>query len=118
MRRLREPIGRDALPQQSGALAMTPAFKQKCKHTFQHLLPEQKPMPLYAYRCSDCDREFETLVRSGETPQCPSCGGSGLERLLSLIAKPASGGESSPQPCAAMSGGTPCGACPAFGANS
>jgi putative FmdB family regulatory protein len=74
-------------------------------------------MPLYAYACADCAHEFETLVRSDETPACPSCGGQHLERQLSLIAKPAAGGESAPSPhdCAAMSGGTPCAGCPAFG---
>lgn len=77
-------------------------------------------MPLYAYRCSDCRHEFETLTRADETPECPACGGSRLERQLSLIAKPASGGETdSAAACAAMNGGAPCGAgCPAFGAHS
>ncbi|MFO1135444.1 MAG: zinc ribbon domain-containing protein [Rhodoblastus sp.] len=50
-------------------------------------------MPLYAYRCEDCDNRFETLVRSGETPECPSCASTHLDRQLSLIAKPAPGGE-------------------------
>ena len=49
-------------------------------------------MPLYAYRCEDCDNRFETLVRSGETPECPSCASTHLDRQLSLIAKPAPGG--------------------------
>jgi len=74
-------------------------------------------MPLYAYACADCAHEFQTLVRSDETPSCPSCGSAHLERQLSLIAKPAPGGESAGDApaCAAMQGGTPCGACPAFG---
>jgi putative FmdB family regulatory protein len=72
-------------------------------------------MPLYAYACAQCGHEFETLVRSDETPECPKCGGAKLERLLSLIAKPAAGGPSEPvSACQAMSGGTPCGACPAM----
>jgi putative FmdB family regulatory protein len=72
-------------------------------------------MPLYAFRCEDCEKEFETLVRSNETPECPSCGGVRLSRQLSLIAKPAAG-EAAPASCAAMNGGSPCGAgCPAFG---
>ena len=75
-------------------------------------------MPLYAYACADCAHEFETLVRSDDTPACPSCGSQRLERQLSLIAKPAPGGETggSASSCPAMNGGTPCGAgCPAFG---
>lgn len=69
-------------------------------------------MPLYAYSCNSCDKEFETLVRSDDTPACPACGSVELTRQLSLIAKPASGGEAEPA-CASLGGG--CGAsCPAF----
>ncbi len=74
-------------------------------------------MPIYAYACADCGHEFETLVRSNESPACPQCGGERLERQISLIAKPASGGPSSARDaapaCAAMGGGQPCGQCPA-----
>jgi putative FmdB family regulatory protein len=74
-------------------------------------------MPLYAYRCRSCDHQFETLVRTDETVECPSCGAQDLEQQLSLVAKPASGGPDAAAPsCAGMSGGTPCGTgCPAFG---
>jgi putative FmdB family regulatory protein len=72
-------------------------------------------MPLYAFSCPDCGHEFETLVRMDESPECPKCGGAKLERLLSLIAKPASGGPAETAPsCQAMNGGAPCGACPAM----
>ena len=43
-------------------------------------------MPIYEYRCRACAHEFETLVRSGDTPACPSCSATDLERLLSLFA--------------------------------
>lgn len=43
-------------------------------------------MPLYSYRCTACDHAFETLVRSGDTPACPSCGAETLDRLLSTPA--------------------------------
>lgn len=39
-------------------------------------------MPFFSYRCTACGEEFETLVRSGETPECPKCRGTSLERLL------------------------------------
>ena len=52
-------------------------------------------MPIYAYACADCAHEFETLVRSNESPACPKCGSERLDRQISLIAKPASGGGSS-----------------------
>ena len=51
-------------------------------------------MPLFAYRCSDCAHQFETLSRFDEIPECPACGGAHVERQLSLIARPAAGGES------------------------
>jgi putative FmdB family regulatory protein len=41
-------------------------------------------MPIYEYRCTGCDHQFETLVRSGDTPVCPSCECGALERILSL----------------------------------
>lgn len=74
-------------------------------------------MPIYAYRCRSCDREFSTLVRGGETPTCPACSGSELEQRLSLVAAPAkTGGDPAPMPCGMGPGG--CGAaacgCPAF----
>lgn len=43
-------------------------------------------MPIFEYRCKKCEEEFETLVRGRETPECPSCHGSKLERLLSTFA--------------------------------
>ena len=43
-------------------------------------------MPLYDFRCKNCNHEFEALVRTGDVPQCPSCQGQDLERLLSTFA--------------------------------
>ena len=43
-------------------------------------------MPLYDFRCRTCGHEFETLVRTGDSPSCPECRGSDLERLLSTFA--------------------------------
>lgn len=43
-------------------------------------------MPLYEYSCRKCNHEFETLVRTGDTPACPECGGEDLEKLLSGVA--------------------------------
>lgn len=43
-------------------------------------------MPLYDYKCRACGRVFEELVRLGETPNCPACNGSDLERLVSIPA--------------------------------
>jgi putative FmdB family regulatory protein len=43
-------------------------------------------MPLYEFRCTACGREFEALVRAGESKPCPACGCESVERLLSLFA--------------------------------
>ncbi len=73
-------------------------------------------MPIYAYRCRDCGKEFSTLVMSGETPVCESCTSADLEQQLSLIASPSRGGDSAPAPaaCDAMGGCGCAGACPAL----
>lgn len=43
-------------------------------------------MPIFEYQCV-CGNRFEALVRPGkQPPPCPACGGTGLERLLSLPA--------------------------------
>ena len=41
-------------------------------------------MPLYDFVCNACGHQFETLVRSGDTPACAACGSVKLERMLSL----------------------------------
>lgn len=43
-------------------------------------------MPLFEYRCTSCQHEFEALVRTGDTPACPACASTSLEKLLSLFA--------------------------------
>ena len=43
-------------------------------------------MPIFEYKCRGCGNEFELLVRKSDTPACPSCKGTELERLLSLPA--------------------------------
>jgi putative FmdB family regulatory protein len=82
------------------------------------LLSKDAFMPIYAYARADRAHEFETLVRSNESPACPECGSARLDRQVSLIAKPASGGSSSARGAAparaAMEGGEPRGDCPAF----
>jgi putative FmdB family regulatory protein len=43
-------------------------------------------MPLYDFRCRACNNLFEALVRSGDTPQCPSCHSTDLEKQLPTFA--------------------------------
>ena len=42
-------------------------------------------MPLYEFKCVACGDEFEALVRNAEVPECPSCHGTELQRLLSAF---------------------------------
>lgn len=50
-------------------------------------------MPIYGFACNACKKSFETLVRASDTPECPSCGSTDLERQLALIASPGKGSE-------------------------
>ena len=43
-------------------------------------------MPLYEYRCRDCDRRFEVFVSGGSPIECPDCHGEDLQKLLSAFA--------------------------------
>lgn len=41
-------------------------------------------MPIYEYRCQNCGERVEVWLRSGgETPHCPNCDSTLLERLFS-----------------------------------
>ncbi len=42
-------------------------------------------MPIYEFTCRGCGQQFETLVRAADTPECPSCHGRDLERVISLF---------------------------------
>jgi len=53
-------------------------------------------MPIYSYRCTACEAEFEQLVRADTRVACPECRGRNLERLMSLPARPASAGNAAP----------------------
>jgi putative FmdB family regulatory protein len=40
-------------------------------------------MPLFEFRCRSCGDEFEQLVRNAETPACPDCASTELDKLMS-----------------------------------
>jgi putative FmdB family regulatory protein len=64
-------------------------------------------MPLFEYSCKSCEHRFEALVRSSDTPTCPSCHGAALERRQSVFAAHTAGPSTS---STAPSVGA-CGAC-------
>ncbi|MFT4174322.1 MAG: zinc ribbon domain-containing protein [Rhodocyclaceae bacterium] len=43
-------------------------------------------MPIYEYRCTQCDTHFELLVRSDTHAACPQCRSEALARQVSRIA--------------------------------
>ncbi|MCS6860391.1 MAG: zinc ribbon domain-containing protein [Abditibacteriales bacterium] len=54
-------------------------------------------MPIYEFRCQECETQFEELVslHNGQEVACPHCGGTSVKRLMSSFAsriKAGSGG--------------------------
>ena len=52
-------------------------------------------MPIFEYRCTDCDAVTEVLVRTPtdeENVTCESCGGSKVHKMLSAAAVAVKGG--------------------------
>ena len=39
-------------------------------------------MPLFEYKCSVCQSQFELLIRGADVPTCPTCQSTVLEKLL------------------------------------
>ena len=46
-------------------------------------------MPIYEYRCEECDEPFEVFVRSSSSqkadPTCPKCGSQKVKKAVSLF---------------------------------
>ena len=52
-------------------------------------------MPIYEYRCEECDHRFEIIQRLGEGAgglTCPGCGAPRLEKMFSTFAAAATQG--------------------------
>lgn len=47
-------------------------------------------MPIYEYTCQTCEHHFETLVRTGDVPECPKCRSLSLAKTFSVFAVKAS----------------------------
>ncbi|MGH2457262.1 MAG: FmdB family zinc ribbon protein [Chloroflexota bacterium] len=67
-------------------------------------------MPLYEYRCADCDTRFEKLTtfqKADDGIACPECGASQPRRLISLFASLSPSGDGGSEPTSG--GGCGCG---------
>ena len=62
-------------------------------------------MPIFEYRCRDCDHEFEAIVFGSRQPECPACKATSLEKRLSTFATHVAGAS------AARATPGPCGSC-------
>jgi putative FmdB family regulatory protein len=62
-------------------------------------------MPLFEYACRGCGHRFEYLTRAGQSPACPSCRSTELEKQLSVFAVSAA------PTLAPLRASGPCGAC-------
>lgn len=40
-------------------------------------------MPIYEYRCRECDTTFQVIVRGSTAVTCPGCGSLSAEKLIS-----------------------------------
>lgn len=63
-------------------------------------------MPLYEYLCSDCHHDFEFLVYGSQSPSCPECQSTKLEKRFSVFAVNA---QNTPRPNSNLPG--ECGTC-------
>ena len=67
-------------------------------------------MPIYEYKCLNCNHRFEKLVLKKEKAACPRCQGQRLTKLFSTFAAPA-GAKENLSPCQNRSPYCPEGPC-------
>lgn len=65
-------------------------------------------MPLYKYRCLDCQEEYEELVSFSQSDEvvCPKCGSRNTRKLVSTVAVLRGGNASSRVSCGGSGGFT------------
>lgn len=53
-------------------------------------------MPIYEYDCKSCNTHVEVFLHNAnQSPECPECGSTKLEKTLSVISAPVIAGQSS-----------------------
>jgi putative FmdB family regulatory protein len=68
-------------------------------------------MPLFEYRCADCDTTFEKLTSraTADAVECPRCGSTHARRLISVFASFSQSSDGGVAPIAGGAGGCGCG---------
>jgi putative FmdB family regulatory protein len=69
-------------------------------------------MPIYEYRCRDCDNAFEAIVSASRKADCPACHGTNLVKLLSspgMVGAATARSEGCAMPSRPVCGGGTCG---------
>jgi putative FmdB family regulatory protein len=65
-------------------------------------------MPIYEFKCSDCQKEFDELCSMGcNSVPCPKCGSANTRKKVSTFAAMSSGSEG----VKSIGGGHSCGSC-------
>lgn len=67
-------------------------------------------MPVFEYKCSDCNEKFEILHKSGlkqTDVSCPNCNSSNNKKLFSAFSASVAGSSASDNSCASGSCGIP-----------
>ena len=82
--------GQQSTPESSASGAPTWTWRRSERRIYT--------MPLFEYACRDCGHHFEYLTREGQSPRCPTCAGSELEKQLSVFAVSTSGPSSRRSP--------------------
>lgn len=49
-------------------------------------------MPIYEYHCDQCDRNFECLIIGSDEPECPTCKGKNVDKMMSACGFVSRGG--------------------------
>ncbi len=68
-------------------------------------------MPIYEYRCNNCNLEFELLIFSYEEAVCPKCGAKNLTKKVSLVSFMSEGSFSEDNTSKFSSGFSSCTSC-------
>lgn len=75
-------------------------------------------MPIYEYKCNNCNHSFETLVLGSDKPACPSCKSLDLSQLISKCGFVTRSTGSSDESSVSVSSSSSCSGCTATSCSS